>query len=93
MDGQNVDREHDDNRRKVYAENYSCSSFSSGNRKRWMAGVAEEDRVNHGRTIKELTGQSMSSLLRIADDRGRWAAFTAEAFVGVPLMMRRRRGS
>ena len=34
--------------------------------------------------IKEETGQSMSSLLRIADDRSRWAAITADASVGVP---------
>jgi hypothetical protein len=34
--------------------------------------------------IKEWTGQSMSSLLRVAEDRRRWAAVTAEASVGVP---------
>ena len=34
--------------------------------------------------IKEWTGQSMSSLLRIADDRGRWAVIAAVASVGVP---------
>ena len=34
--------------------------------------------------IKEGTGQAMLSLLRIADDRSRWAAITAEASVGVP---------
>ena len=33
--------------------------------------------------IKEWTGQSMSSLLRVAEDRRRWAAITAEASVGV----------
>ena len=44
--------------------------------------VAEKDLVNHGKTtIKEWTGQSMSSLLLIADDRSRWAAITAEASV------------
>ena len=32
--------------------------------------------------IKEWTGLSMSSLLRVADDRRRWAAITAEASVG-----------
>ena len=31
---------------------------------------------------KELTGLSMSSLLRVAEDRCRWAAITAEATVG-----------
>ena len=34
--------------------------------------------------IKEWTGQSMSSLLRIADDRGRWAVIAADVSVGVP---------
>ena len=34
--------------------------------------------------IKEWTGQSISSMLRIADDGSRWAAITAEASVGVP---------
>ena len=34
--------------------------------------------------IKEWTGQSMSPLLRIADDRSRWEPITAEASVGVP---------
>ena len=33
--------------------------------------------------IKEWTGQSMSSLLRIADDISRWAAITVDASVGV----------
>ena len=33
--------------------------------------------------IKEWTGQSISSLLRIADDRSRWAVITVDAFVGV----------
>ena len=34
--------------------------------------------------IKEWTGQSMSSLMRIADDRGRFAVIAAAASVGVP---------
>ena len=34
--------------------------------------------------IKEWMDQLMSSLLRITDDRNRWAAITAEASVGVP---------
>ena len=34
-------------------------------------------------SIKEWTGQSMSSLLGIADDRGRWAVTAADASVGV----------
>ena len=34
--------------------------------------------------IKEWTGQSISSLLRTADDRSWWAVITAEASVGVP---------
>ena len=37
--------------------------------------------------IKVLTGQSMSPLLRIADDRGRWAIIAADASVGVPPTM------
>ena len=42
-------------------------------------------RVNKSSTcfnIQEWMGQSMSSLLRVADDRCRWAAITAEASVG-----------
>ena len=42
-------------------------------------GVAEVDRV-----IKEWTGQSTSSLLRIAEDGRRWTIITAEVSVGVP---------
>ena len=34
--------------------------------------------------IREWMGQSMSSLLRLAGDRRRWAAITTEASVGVP---------
>ena len=33
--------------------------------------------------MKEWTGQSMSSLLRITDDTDRWAAITAEVSVEV----------
>ena len=33
--------------------------------------------------FKEWTGQLMSSLLHITDDRGRWAVITADASVGV----------
>ena len=33
--------------------------------------------------IKELTVQSVSSLLRIADDRSRWAAITTQSYIGV----------
>ena len=41
-------------------------------------------RQTHGKDkIKEWTGQSLPSLLRIAHDRRRWAAITAEASVGV----------
>ena len=43
----------------------------------WTKAVAEVD-------IKEWTGQSMSSLLRVAEGRRRWAAITAETSVGVP---------
>ena len=32
---------------------------------------------------QEWTGQSMSSLLHIADDRDRWAVIAADAYVGV----------
>ena len=45
-----------------------------------MVVVAEDDKKGN---IKEWTDQSMSSLLRIADDTSRWAAITAEACVGV----------
>ena len=48
-----------------------------------MVGVAKEDRVNHGMDIKEWTGQTMSSLLRIADYSSQWAVITVEASVGV----------
>ena len=34
--------------------------------------------------INEWTGQSMSSVLRIADNRGRWRVATTDASVGVP---------
>ena len=34
--------------------------------------------------IKEWTRQSMSSLLRVMDDSGRWAVTAAGASVGVP---------
>ena len=34
--------------------------------------------------IKEWTGQSLSLLLRIADDRSRWAIIAAQTSVGVP---------
>ena len=46
----------------------------------WMVLVAEEDRVNHGGTILR-NGQAsrLSYLLRIADDRNRWAVIAAEA--------------
>ena len=42
--------------------------------------IAAEDRVSHGGTT--WTSQSLSSSLRIADDRSRIAAFTLEASVG-----------
>ena len=50
------------------------------------AVVTEEDHVNRGGRdkIKELTGQSLSLLLRIADDKSRWVTIAAEASVGVP---------
>ena len=53
-----------------------------------MVGVAEKERVNRGRTtsIREWTGQSMSSLLHLVDDRSGWAVITAEASVGVSPM-------
>ena len=49
-----------------------------------MVIVAEEDRENHGGTtsLKKWTGQSLSLLMRIADDRSQWATVTAEASVG-----------
>ena len=34
--------------------------------------------------IKEWTGQSMSTLQHITDDRGRWEVITADSSVGVP---------
>ena len=49
-------------------------------KEQWMVSVKQEDCVNYEKNnIKELTGQSMSSLLRIC----RWAVFTARASVGV----------
>ena len=49
-----------------------------------MTVVAEKDRANHGGTkVNKLTGQSLLSLLRIADDRNRWATTEAEASVGL----------
>ena len=39
-------------------------------------------RGNHGRIT--WTGQSVSSLLRTAEDRGRWAVIATDAFGGVP---------
>ena len=56
----------------------------------WTEVVAEVDHVNRGRaTSIGMDGPfDMSSLLRspirVADDRRRWAAITAEASVGVP---------
>ena len=54
-------------------------------KEQWVVVVAEENRVNHGKTnIKEWAGQSVSSLVRIVDDRGRWAAITiAKLYVGM----------
>ena len=49
-----------------------------GSRRRGVRGKSWKD------NIKEWTGQSMSSSLRIADDRSRWAVITAEASIGVP---------
>ena len=50
-----------------------------------MVGVAEErPRKSWKDNIKEWTGQSVSSMLRITDDRGRWAVLAAETSVGVP---------
>ena len=48
-----------------------------------MVFVAEEDLVKWKDNIEECTGQSMLSLLRIADDRSRYAAITAEAPAGI----------
>ena len=51
----------------------------------WIVVVPEEDLVYHGSTnIKEWTGQSMSSFLRSADDRGQLAVIAVDASVGVP---------
>ena len=59
---------------------------SPGYRPPSTEGVAEVDRINRGRTnnIKEWMDQSMSSLPRVAEERRRWEAITAEASVGVP---------
>ena len=55
-------------------------------REQWMGVVAAEDFVNKSwkDNIKELTVQSMSSLVCIADGRCRWAVIAADASVGVP---------
>ena len=50
----------------------------SCNKKQGMVVIAQEARVNHGRP-----GESMTSLLRIVDDRNRWATVTMQASVGV----------
>ena len=49
-----------------------------GRRRRGKPGKSWKD------NIKEWTGQLMSSLLRVAEDRRRWAAITVEAPVGYP---------
>ena len=50
--------------------------------KQWMVVVAEEDLVKDN--IKEWTGQSVLSLLRIANDSGRWTVIAAKASIGAP---------
>ena len=50
-----------------------------------MTVVAEEGRAKTWKNnIKEWIYQSLSFLLRIADDRNRWTSITAEVSVGVP---------
>ena len=53
-----------------------------------MVVVAQTTKIMEHNT-KEWTGQSMSSLLLIADGRSRWAVIAADASVGVT---QRRRG-
>ena len=48
-----------------------------GSRRRRRPRKSWKDNIN------EWTGQSMSSLLRIPDDRGRLAAIAADAFIEV----------
>ena len=49
-----------------------------GRRRRGRPRKSWKDNIN------EWTGQSLSSLLRIVDDRSRWAPIIAHASVGVP---------
>ena len=52
----------------------------------WMDGMYRRKRPRKSRkdNIKEWTGQSISSLLRVAEDERRWATITSDASVGVP---------
>ena len=52
-----------------------------------MVVVAVEDLVKRGRTASRNGRDSRyrHSLLRIADDRGRWTAIAADVSVGIPL--------
>ena len=44
----------------------------------------ERPRKSWKYNVKEWTGQSISSMMRIADDKSRWEAVTADASVAVP---------
>ena len=57
----------------MYADTVLC--HKPNYKKRWKVFIEEEERDN----IKEWTGQSLSSLLRFADDWSWWAAIIIEA--------------
>ena len=59
------------------AENYAVQRTIDGSRRTGKSGKSWKDH------IKKWTGQLLSSFLRIADDRSRWATITPEASVGV----------
>ena len=65
---------------------YGWSHFACSHRqlKLWLPVYLGRPRKSWKDNIKEWTIQSMSSLLRVAEDRRRWAAVTQEASVGVP---------
>ena len=55
----------------------------------WASRRRRRPRKSLRDNIKQRTVQSLSSLLRSADDRSRWATITAEAAVGVGLFQLR----
>ena len=64
---------------------YAAENHGTGNSEveggRHLRGRSRKSWMDN---IKGWTGQSLSLLLRIADDRSQWTTITAEAPVGVP---------